>query len=127
MIRALKTGCICRAIRRAFRACGFFTSSIDSNAASRHFVEKKVTIVSNRPLTHPLVLKPGLSPHVIRTIGDAAMFITNLPKDNNDGKLHWRAAGSYLEAAHRKPDDSGLLDGATRSVENALRTEGTLA
>jgi hypothetical protein len=83
-------------------------------------------IVSNRPLTYPLILKPELSPHVIRTIGDAAIFITNLPKEH-DGKLHWRAAGSYLEAAHRKPYDSELLDRATRSVESALRTEGMLA
>ena len=54
------------------------------------------------------------------------MFITNLPK-NHDGKLHWLIAGNSLENAHRKPDDLELLEHATRSIENALRTERMLA
>ncbi len=53
------------------------------------------------------------------------MFIIKLPKEH-DGRFHWRTAGANLEAADRNPGNADLLNIATRSLDNALRTENML-
>jgi hypothetical protein len=80
---------------------------------------------NSTPLECPFYLKPGLSTDLIRTVGDAALFITKLPKEH-DGRLHWSTAGANLEAADRHPKNSHLLGVATRSMKNALETEKML-
>jgi hypothetical protein len=79
-------------------------------------------LTNSTPLVHELHLKSG---KVVRTIGDAAMFIIKLPKER-DGRFHWATAGATLEAAAKHPADAGLLKTATQSFENALRTENLL-
>jgi hypothetical protein len=80
---------------------------------------------NSTPLARPLVVRSGVLAADIRTISDAAMFITNLPK-MYDGRLHWTLAGSTLEAADRHPEDADLLRTATLAMENALVTERML-
>ena len=88
--------------------------------------EEQMTAFTNEtPLSHPLLLKPGHSSEIIRTIGDAARFIVKLPKEN-EKSLHWMLAGACLEAVDRHPEDPSLLDTATMSVENALVTDKML-
>jgi hypothetical protein len=76
-------------------------------------------ITHSTPLKNELHLKSGT---VLRTIGDAAMFIIKLPKEY-DGRFHWRTAGANLEAADR---DTANLQVATESLKQALRTENML-
>jgi hypothetical protein len=87
-----------------------------------------MTVRSNSTtrLEKPLAVRCGLLAADIRTISDAALFITRLPK-RYDGELHWTLAGSTLEAADRHPTDAGLLKTASRAMENALKTEQMLA
>lgn len=79
-------------------------------------------LIDSTPLEHPLWLKSGF---VIRTIGEAGLFIIKLPKEH-DGRVHWSTAGVNLQAASRFPDNSDLLQTATMSMENALKTERML-
>lgn len=88
-------------------------------------VEQMKAITNSTPLKHPLFLKPGHSTGVIRTIGDAALFIVKLPKEHED-RLHWVTAGACLQAADNNPDNSNLINTATISIENALKTEKML-
>jgi hypothetical protein len=76
-------------------------------------------------LARPLSVRWGQVTKDLRTISDAARFITRLPKEY-DGRLHWRLAGATLEAADRHPEDADLLRTATLAMENALATEKML-
>ena len=82
-------------------------------------------LLNNTSLERPLSVRFGLLATDIQTIGDAAMFITKLPKQY-DGRLHWSLAGSTLEAADRHPGNTDLLRTATLAMENALATERML-
>jgi hypothetical protein len=82
-------------------------------------------LIDSRPLYYPIVALLGRDRVDIRTIGDAAAFIVNLPK-SYDGRLHWSLAGSTLEAAHEHPNDIDLLRTATMAFEKALATEEML-
>ena len=79
-------------------------------------------LTNSTPLEHQLHLKSGKT---LRTIGEAAMFIRQLPK-KLDGEFHWTTARASLEAADRNPDDVYLLKTATQFLENALRTDSLL-
>ena len=76
-------------------------------------------LANSTPLKYELHLTSGT---ILRTIGDAANFIKQLPKEH-DGRFHWRTAGANLEAADR---DIANLQVANESLENALRTENML-
>jgi hypothetical protein len=84
------------------------------------------TFLDATPLSWPLNLKPDLEAVTLKTIGDAARFIVNLPKDH-DGRLHWTMACVALESAHKRPEDAEALNHATLAMTNALATERMLA
>jgi hypothetical protein len=79
-------------------------------------------LTNTMPLTNELRLKSG---KILRTIGDAASFISNLPKEHDD-LLHWTTTGASLEAAAKHPANAALRKTATQYFENALRTENLL-
>jgi len=81
--------------------------------------------LSSRPLEYPLYLKPGFSREVLHTVGEAAMFIKELPA-KYDGVLHWSLAGATVEDAARRSDSADALRVATMAMELALETEGML-
>jgi hypothetical protein len=64
--------------------------------------------LSSTPLEHPLYLKPGFSREVLHTVGEAAVFIKQLPA-KYDGVLHWSSAGAAVEDAARRFDSADAL------------------
>jgi hypothetical protein len=70
----------------------------------------------------PFALRDG---RTIGTIGEAARFIAEIPK-NGAQKLHWRVAANGLKEADRNPDNLDLLHTAIRAVKNALQTDDLL-
>jgi hypothetical protein len=74
-------------------------------------------------LSRPLVARPLYGPATeLRTLGDAADFIANLPKHYSE-TFHWRLAGSTVEAACHS-DGAKLVNSATEYMGKALVTEG---
>jgi hypothetical protein len=85
-----------------------------------------MTVDTNSTALHePLIVRSGPLAADIRTIGDAAAFIRNLPK-SFDGRLHWSLAASAITAAGIYPGNADLLWIATLAMKNALATEGLL-
>jgi hypothetical protein len=74
-------------------------------------------------LSRPLVARPFYGPATeLRTLGDAAAFIANLPKQYSEA-FHWRLAASTLEAACHS-NGARLVNSATEYMGKALVTEG---
>jgi hypothetical protein len=74
-------------------------------------------------LSRPLVARPFYGPATeLRTLGDAADFIANLPKRYSE-TFHWRLAASTVEAACRS-DGARPVNSATEYMGKGLVTEG---
>jgi hypothetical protein len=74
---------------------------------------------NNRELSKHFIAKVDGATAVIVDLEGAAGF---LRKYGNDG-LHWQTTGNAIQAADADPK---LIDHATNSFENALRTERLL-
>jgi hypothetical protein len=72
------------------------------------------------PLSHPVPARDGMRLVTLRTIGDAASFITSLPM--NHDALHWKHAAVSIEQAASNPT-AELISHATKALENALTTD----
>ncbi|WP_167407305.1 hypothetical protein [Bradyrhizobium forestalis] len=74
-------------------------------------------VQNDRFLTKPLVVAVGLANMTIDSLRAAAVFI----EQHGTQALHWQTAAVAVEHADR---DEKLLDHATKSLENALLTDG---
>jgi hypothetical protein len=78
---------------------------------------------TSTPLSRPLLARPFYEPATeLRSLGDAANFIANLPKHYSE-TFHWRLAASTVEAASHS-DGAKLVNSATEYMGKALVTEG---
>jgi hypothetical protein len=74
-------------------------------------------------LARPLVARPFYGPPTeLHTLGDAADFIANLPKQYSE-TFHWKLAASTVGAACHS-DGARLVNFATEYMGKALVTEG---
>jgi hypothetical protein len=76
-------------------------------------------IINLMPLTKQLRAKAGDSTIVIATLQDAGSYIQNYGRP----AFHWQTAAVAIERADTNPR---LIKHATRSMENALRTDQLL-
>ena len=73
-------------------------------------------------LTSELKLKSG---SVLQIIGDAALYVENLPPAKR-GLFHWQVAEKAIFEAGRNSGNEQLLNHATEALKNALDTENNL-
>jgi hypothetical protein len=74
-------------------------------------------------LSRPLLARPFHGPATeLRTLGDAADFIANLPKHYSE-TFHWSLAASTIDAACHS-DRAKLVNSATEYMGKALVIEG---
>jgi hypothetical protein len=82
---------------------------------------------NDTPLDRSLCLNPRVTQvEIIRTIGDAVLFITKLDAVDHGDAPHWMIAASALEAADNNSGNEHLLRQATDAMEHALKVDGML-